>query len=83
VTSVAVGVWIGAVGVFLLFPEREPLDTDDGDRTSSAGGLPSHEALRYGAPSSANVRARSGYVVAYDYRWAADWRTARTWETCD
>lgn len=75
-TSVVVGVWIGAVGVFLLFPEREPLDADDGDRTRGAGGLPRHEALHYGAPSSANVRARSGYVVAYDYRWAADRRTA-------
>lgn len=66
VTGVAVGIWIGAVGTFLLFPEREPHDFDDKEETPTT--LAHHEALRYGVPSSANVLVRSGYVASYDYR---------------
>ncbi|KAG7396613.1 hypothetical protein PHYBOEH_001987 [Phytophthora boehmeriae] len=68
--GVSLGISIGVVGTLILLGVEEdearvPIPTD---RRREPKTLPKHEALRYGAPSAANVQVRSGYVVSYDYR---------------
>ncbi|TMW60474.1 hypothetical protein Poli38472_000516 [Pythium oligandrum] len=66
--GLAAGICIGSIGSLFL------LTVEDDERKLSVPVTrrqePAivHEALRYGAPSKANVHARSGYVVSYDYR---------------
>lgn len=72
-SSVGVGICIGAAGVLALMGQLEEeksktprVAAPKHDTTREL--LQTHEALRYGLPSSANVHVRSGYVVSYDYR---------------
>lgn len=71
-SSVGVGICIGAAGVLALMGQ---LEDEPGTKSKTIAPkqvtrdlLQTHEALRYGLPSSANVHVRSGYVVSYDYR---------------
>lgn len=74
-SSVGVGICIGAAGVLALMGQLE--EQQDTKSKTPRVALPKqdtrdllkiHEALRYGIPSCANVHVRSGYVVSYDFR---------------
>ncbi len=70
------GVLVGAIATLLIEKEDTPVQplprVQDKQGDEVIFNLPSHEATRFGFPSTNNLKFREGYVLSYDRRYDDD-----------